>query len=184
MSSNGHNSNSKTKANVHSLYYLRLPSQMAIGKVKRGKERLRDFYENCYVCKPYCIYNRPAVNSNANIWERDFCKKSFKGSSSRNLSQMRLQQQKKGIRDFYENHYQQQQAIYICAISNDATAAAINRWTGLGKPISHFNFHSSIFPQHQQQQFLQRESMPKPPLINNIDLILFYYFVTFVKFWV
>ena len=109
----------------------------------------------------------------ANIWERDFCKKSFNGSSSRNLSQMRLQQQKKGIRDFYENHYQQQQAIYICAISNDATAAAINRWTGLGKPIFPFNFHSSIFPQHQQQQFLQRESMPKPPLINNIDLILF-----------
>ena len=144
MSSNGHNSNSKTKANVHLLYYLRLPSQMAIGKVKRGKERLRDF-----------------------------CKKYFKGSSSRNLSQMRLQQQKKGIRDFYENHYQQQQAIYICAISNDATATPINRWMGLGKPISHFNFHSSIFPQHQQQQFLQRESMPKPPLINIIDLILF-----------
>ena len=48
MSSNGHNSNSKTKAIVHLLYYLRLPSQMAIGKVKRGKRELRDFYENHY----------------------------------------------------------------------------------------------------------------------------------------
>ena len=56
MSSSGHNSNSKTKANVQLLYYLRLPSQMAIGKVKRGNERLRDFYENCYVCEPHRAY--------------------------------------------------------------------------------------------------------------------------------
>ena len=68
---------------------------MANSKVKRGKEELRDFYENHYVCS-----SRPISNG---------------------------QQQKNGIRDFYENRYQQQQAIYVCAIFNDATAAAINR---------------------------------------------------------
>ena len=141
----GHNSNSKTKASKHLLYYLRLPSQMAIGKVKRGNERLRDFYENCYVCKPHCIYNRPAVNSNANVWERDLCK----------------------------NLYQQQQAIYICnpRCNTFECNCANSEW--FGKPIFHSYFHSHHFLRPTTAQSNQRKSMPKPPLINNIDLLLF-----------
>ena len=66
-------------------------------------------------------------------------------------------------------------------IHNDATATPNNRYEWIGKTnfpllLSFFDFSST-----SPQQFLQRETMPKSPSINNNIILLF---VSLIKFWV
>ena len=112
-----------------------------------------------FVCKPYCIY---VINQLARIKFKRKCMGTWLLWKSLSAK---------------VDHC-------ICAICYDATATPNNRCNWIGKTnfplrLSFFDFYSAL-----AAQFLQRESMPKSPLINNIDLILFYYFVSLSKFWV